>query len=112
MRNTKERGQFTLFVYKEKPNYYIGICLEFDIVKEGKNASEVMELLEKASIGYLQTVIKENLSDDLLNKRAPKKYWQKYKQFEELKKQQPAIPWEEFLRRYFYPQVLQERIYV
>lgn len=108
MRNTKKQGQFSLFVYREKPNYYIGVCLEFDLIEEGKDASGVMERIKEASVGYLKTITKNNLSDDLLNKRVPEKYWKKYKEFLKLKKQQPSIPWEEFLRKYIYPQTLKE----
>ncbi len=109
MNNTKKRGQFTIFVYREKTNHYIGICLEFDLVEEGKNVPKVMEQIQEASIGYLKTVIKNNLDDDLLNKKAPQKYWRKYQELLKLKERESAIPWEEFLRKCLYPQVLREK---
>lgn len=71
MKNTKKRGQFRMFVYREKPKYYIGVCLEFDLIQEGENAREVMQRIQEASLGYLKTVIKNNLDDDLLNKKRP-----------------------------------------
>lgn len=108
MTNTKKQGQFTMLVYREKLDYYIGVCLEFDLIEEGTSAQEVMRQIKEASVGYLKTVTENNLSDDLLNKKAPKKYWEKYQEFLELKKKQSAIPWEEFLRKCIYPQVLQE----
>lgn len=109
MRNTKKRGQFNLFVYREKPNYYIGVCLEFDLIQEGSNPREVMMQIKEASIGYLETVIENNFSDDLLNKKSPIKYQKKYREFLELKRKQSAIPWEEFFTTCLYPQVLRDR---
>lgn len=109
MKNTKKRGQFTIFVYRDKPNHYVGVCLEFDLIEEGKNAREIMRQINEASIGYLKTIIDNNLSDDLLNKKAPKKYWKKYKEFLELKKKKSAIPWEDFLRTCLYPQIFREK---
>ena len=109
MRNTKKQGKFIIFVYQEKPNRYIGVCLEFDLIEEGKNPQQVMSQIKEASIGYLKTVINNKLSDDLLNKKAPEKYWKKYQDFLELKKKKHAIPWEEFLRTYLYPHILQEK---
>ena len=79
MKNTKKQGKFTLFVYREKPNYYIGVNLDFDLIQEGKTAPETIEKIKEASLGYLETVIKKNLSDDLLNRPAPKEYWERYR---------------------------------
>jgi len=81
LRNTKRKGRFTLFVYPEKPNYFIGVCLEFDVIKEGKNPKDALNSIKEASIGYLETIIKNNYSDDLLNSPAPKQYWKKYHQY-------------------------------
>ena len=89
MRNTKKKGKFTLFVYPEKPNYFVGVCLEFDLIQEGKSASDVMRRIKKASLAYLMTVIKKHYSDDLLNKPAPDKYWKRYLRF--LKKRSEAV---------------------
>ncbi len=109
MRNTKKRGQFTTFVYQEKPNHYIGVCLEFDLIEEGGNTQEVMNQIKEASLGYLKTVIKNKLSDDLLNKKPSEKYLKKYKEFLELKRKKSLIPWEDFLRTCLYPQVFREK---
>ena len=109
MKNTKKRGQFTIFAYREKPNQYKGVCLEFDLIEEGENSQEVMEQIKEAAIGYLKTVIDNKLSDNLLNKKAPEKYWKKHQEFLVLKKKKPVIPWEEFLRTCLYPQIFREK---
>ena len=82
-KNTKEKGVIELLVYKEGKNY-IGVCLTFDIVEEGNNPSELMKSIREAAELHLEVVIKNNLSDELLNRYAPEEYWSKY--FETAKK--------------------------
>jgi len=107
MRNTKKQGKFTLFVYPEEPNHWIGICDEFDLLQEGKTLFEAMERIKGASIGYLRTVIKFNMDDDLLNKRAPKEHWKKFRNF--LKVEEKRRYWERQLRQILsYPEILKE----
>ena len=107
MRNTKKEGHITLFVYKEKPSHYVGVCLEFDIIQEGKNPIETMERIKQSAFNYLNTVRKKDLSEDLLNQRAPKEYWKKYQNL--LKAKVTAIQ-QEIQRRYWQSQI-QEMIY-
>lgn len=103
-RNTKEKGKFTLFVYKEKPNYYIGVCLEFDLLIEGESLVEAMQQISKVANDYLQIVIENNWSDDLLNQSAPKEYWKKFFEFlKELRgKERKRQYWERYLREQLY----------
>lgn len=96
MKNTKKQGQYILFVYQEKPKYYIGVCLEFDIIEEGETLQEALENIKEASQFYLETVIKKNWPDKLLNQPAPKEYWEKYanclrKEVEKIKKGVEAL---------------------
>ncbi|MFA6404858.1 MAG: hypothetical protein WCW03_02555 [Candidatus Paceibacterota bacterium] len=76
-KNTKERGTIECLVYKDGATY-IGVCLTFDIVEEGSNPTELMKSIKEAAELHLETVIRENLSDDLLNRYAPEDYWKKY----------------------------------
>lgn len=75
--NTKEKGiiRFVIFPHKKQ---FVGVCLDFNIIEEGENPRELMESLEEAAIGHVEVVIKEKLSDELLNRHAPKRYWDKY----------------------------------
>lgn len=114
MRNTKKQGKFTLFVYQEKSNYYIGVNLHFDLIQEGKTIQEAIENIERVTWGYLKTVIKKKWSDDLLNRPAPKEYWDKYKtHLDHLKKREEdrkRLMWQEFLQEYFYnPNILKRK---
>lgn len=82
-KNNKKGGTVEYIVYKEGKTY-VGVCLTFDIVEEGENPTELMKSIKEAAELHLETVIKHNLSDQLLNRYAPKEYWDKY--FESAKK--------------------------
>lgn len=75
--NTKKGGEVTVIFFKEK-NTFISVCLELDIVKEGKGITTLRKQMEEAVLGYVETVCKGDFSDALLNRPAPKKYWDKY----------------------------------
>lgn len=81
--NTKKRGIIEFLFYKEG-NRYVGVCLTFDIIEEGDDLINLKQSLEEAASLHLKVVIKENLSDDLLNRYAPEEYWEKYFRFQEL----------------------------
>lgn len=84
-KNTKEKGTIEFLVYKEGKTF-VGVCLTFDIVEEGSNGEKLMESIQEAARGHLKVVRAKNMSDDLLNRYAPKKYWNiYYKAIEEIK---------------------------
>lgn len=76
-KNTKEAGMMELFVYGNGEKF-VGVNLTFDIVEEGSDPVFLMESIKEASALHLECVIKENMSDDLLNRYAPEEYWDKY----------------------------------
>lgn len=78
--NTKNKGLFVFLVYPEDKKF-IGVCLTLNIVEEGENPQEILKNLIGAAFGHLEVVRKENLSDDLLNRPASKKYWDKYEEY-------------------------------
>jgi predicted RNase H-like HicB family nuclease len=82
-KNTKKGGIVEFFAYKDGYKY-TGVCLTFDIIEEGSNIREVMENVKNAALLHLKAVIENNLPDDLLNRYAPKEYWDKYESFVEL----------------------------
>jgi predicted RNase H-like HicB family nuclease len=49
--------------------------LTFDLLEEGETLEEVRYAIIEASKLHLETVIKNNLSEELLNRKAPKEYW-------------------------------------
>ena len=76
-KNTKEKGTIEFLVYKEGKTF-VGVCLTFDIVEEGNDPEKLMESIQKAAQGHLEAVQKKNMPDDLLNRYAPKEYWDIY----------------------------------
>lgn len=76
MKNTVEKGTVTIFSYFDtQENTFIGVCLEFNIVLTGNHPFAVThEVLEMAK-SHIETVRDHNLPDELLNRHAPKKYW-------------------------------------
>jgi predicted RNase H-like HicB family nuclease len=75
--NTKERGTMEFLVYSEDGKF-VGVCLTFDIIEEGNDPVALMKSLKEAAELHLETVIKNNLPDTLLNRYAPAEYWEKY----------------------------------
>lgn len=72
--NTKSRGTMHFLLIKEEAKV-LGVCLDFNIIEEGKNILEVRKNLENAAFLHLQTVREKKLSDNLLNRHASEKYW-------------------------------------
>lgn len=88
--NTKEKGTIEFLLYGEKDKF-VGVCLTFDIIEVSDDAFSLRKSLESAAFLQLKTVQEKNLPDELLNRYAPKKYWDKY--FEGLQKTiQKPIP--------------------
>lgn len=75
--NTKKKGIMEFLYYKEG-NKFVGVCLTFNIIEEGDDFIVLKQSLEEASKLHLKVVCKKNLSDDLLNRSAPEKYWKMY----------------------------------
>lgn len=92
-RNTKTRGTMR-FLFLQEKKQFLGVCLDFNLVEEGRTFEEVKKHLFVASRLHLQTVIDKKLSDSLLNRHAHKKYWEMYESIQKnkAKKQSNALP--------------------
>ena len=101
-RNTKKGGLVEFLVYKEGKTF-VGVCLTFDIIEEGKDPHKLMQSVREAALGHLRTVRDLGLSDELLNRHAPKEYWQKYEALQSARKLTPS-PYE--FSAMTYPQFL------
>lgn len=92
-KNTKEKGNIEFFIYQNKSGgNFTGVCLTFDIVEEGTDPESLMKSLEEAALLHIEAVRENKLSDTLLNRPAPKKYWNKYLQSLERLQRKPASP--------------------
>lgn len=112
--NTKERGRFTFLAYQEKPNYYIGVCLEFNLLVEAKTLGKAMKRIKETAWFYLENVAKYKLPDSLLNESAPSKYWKKYTEIiEKIQAEQKKLYWERKLQSIIYdPDIIRQRIHI
>lgn len=83
MKNSKQHGAATVFVYPNKEKY-IGVCLELDLIDEDRNKEVLVDRMKQRIQSYVCYVHKKDHDDTLLNRPAPKKYWDKFYQFLEL----------------------------
>lgn len=72
--NTKKQGVVRTIIFK-KGKVFEAVCLDFDLIEEAKTLVEAKNQIKEAVVGYVQNVCKNNLSDELLNRHADKKYW-------------------------------------
>lgn len=112
--NTRENGKLTFLAYQEKPNYYIGVCLEFNLLVEAKTLEEAMKKIKETAWFYLENVIKHKLPDSLLNEPAPKEYWKKFMEIvEKIRVEQKKLYWERKLQSIIYnPDIIRQQIHV
>lgn len=73
--NTYGSGKVTFLFMKEKGKY-IGVCLEFDLIVQTDTFSEAVEEIEDYAKLWHRNIVKNRLSEKLLNKPAPRKYWE------------------------------------
>jgi len=67
-------------VFPEKGKY-IAVCLDLDIVEEAGTKENVLAKIAEAVVGYIENAIKNDLDDKVLNRPAPKKYWDLYEKY-------------------------------
>lgn len=91
MRNTKEKGFIRIVVFPYK-DHFVGACLDFNIIEEGENPQLLQASLLESALGYIETVRKEGLEDELLNQAAPKEYWSKYEQLRKVESSKAELP--------------------
>jgi len=78
--NKKTQGIARILIYPSK-NKYTGVCLDFDIIEEADTKEKAINQIKEATRGYIVNIWKNNLDDSLLNRPAPEKYWEIYKEY-------------------------------
>ncbi len=75
---------FRCIAYKEKDNSFSGVCLDLDIVEEGHTSLEEAILsINDAILSHIQAAAKLNFPKELIDRSAPREYWNKLKQVTE-----------------------------
>ncbi|MCU0653147.1 MAG: hypothetical protein MUD10_02710 [Candidatus Pacebacteria bacterium] len=80
IKNTKQCGIARILTFPSDTGY-TSVCLDFDLIEEAKTRDAALEQMKESVEGYLQCVLKNNLSDNLLNRHADKEYWDMYNQY-------------------------------
>lgn len=75
--NRYNSGSVTFLILPEK-NKYLGVCLEFDLIVRADTLKEAKEEIEDYAKLWHVNAVKHKLPEELLNKPAPKKYWNIY----------------------------------
>ena len=99
--NTKDKGVVNFLIYRDSSDsQYTAVCLTFDIVEQGENIEELKKSIQEAAALHIESVLANGLSNNLLNRSAPQKYWKKlydamtaYDKM--LKRQEEVITYEE-----------------
>jgi hypothetical protein len=88
--NTKKTGTARAIIFKSGKQFR-AVCLDFDIIEEAETMVEAEKQIKEAVVGYIKNICKNNLSDELLNRPAEKKYWDiYYKYLEYINKREGA----------------------
>ncbi len=77
-KNTKKRGTLHFMIYESGPRLYTAVCFELGLVREGDDPLKLRGRISGLARKYLESVIKNNLDDSLLNQDLPTKYKKKY----------------------------------
>lgn len=78
---SKQDLAFRNIAYKEKDDSFTGVCLDLDIVEEGHaTLEEAILSMNDAILSHLQTAAKLDFPKELINRSAPKEYWDKLKE--------------------------------
>lgn len=82
--NTLTKGSVRYIIFKEDNTWY-GVALEFNLVEEGDNPTEVMSSLFQAIQGYVETAQKHKIRLMSLNQKPDKEYQELWDKLERKK---------------------------
>ncbi|MCR4277656.1 MAG: hypothetical protein NUV85_01415 [Candidatus Berkelbacteria bacterium] len=93
MNNIKHHGFAQIFFYP-KGDRYIGVCLELDIVDDSKDFPELRERMVRNVTSYVSHVVENGLDRSLLNRPAPKEYWEMFRSYiNQIQKPSSSASW-------------------
>lgn len=52
-------------IIKKSGDFYIGLCLEFNVASQGDNIEEATRMLQEACQEYLSFIIEEGIEDEI-----------------------------------------------
>lgn len=73
---------FRNIAYQEKDGSFTGVCLDLDIVEQGHTTlQEAILSINDAILSHFNAAKKMGFPKELINRPAPKEYWNKLKEF-------------------------------
>lgn len=85
-----------------RTGWYTAVCFELALVREGQEAYRLIQQINKIALRYMQSVIKSNLSDELLNQKLPQRYLARYKQAQAKEVEALKLKWEGIVREFIW----------
>ena len=80
-----KRFSFRNIAYQEKDGSFTGVCLDLDIVEEGHSTlQEAILSIEDAVFSHFKSAKKLKFPKELINRPAPKEYWDKLEELTHL----------------------------
>lgn len=99
-KNSKKNFELRFVLYpSNKKGWYTAACLDLALIRDGKDAFKLYQQINKLALRYLESIVKNNLSEKLLNQKLPKKYIKKYN--EELENNKTKEKWERIIGEMF-----------
>lgn len=96
--NTKNIGLARIIIFPCKEGFR-AVCLDFDLIEDGETRKEAENNIKESVIGYIKTVNKCNLDNQLLNRPANKRYWKIYESYLDMMKDNMKKPASNNLKR-------------
>lgn len=79
---TAKNYVFRVFAYKDVDGTFTAVCLDLDIIEERfATLQQAVLSINEAIDSHVKAVTKSGFSKELLNRPAPKEYWDKLKEF-------------------------------
>ncbi len=86
----KKTFSFRSIAYQEKDKTFTGVCLDLDIVEEGHaTLQEAILSINDAIMSHLHTSAELGYPKELIERPAPKEYWEK---LDEMVHAKPQVP--------------------
>ncbi len=84
---------FRCITYQEKDSSFTGVCLDLDIVEEGHiSLEEAVLSINEAIISHLQAAAKLKFPKELIDRPAPKEYWNRLKELTRVEISKKNLP--------------------
>lgn len=79
---TAKNYVFRVFAYKDLDGTFTAVCLDLDIIEEKfTTLQQAILSIDEAIDSHIKAVTKLGFPKELLNRPAPKEYWDKLKEF-------------------------------